>query len=70
MLPQSDKDAARLKEAVADVRGWLDVKLRTEPRKIYRSVWFLASFRPAKCPANSPAARQTIAGPASILVVR
>ncbi len=29
MLPQSDKDVVRLKEAVADVRGWLDVKLRT-----------------------------------------
>jgi hypothetical protein len=29
MLPQSDKDVVRLKEAVADVRGWLDIKLRT-----------------------------------------
>ena len=29
MLPQSDEDMARLKDAVADVRGWLDVKLRT-----------------------------------------
>jgi hypothetical protein len=29
MLPQSDEDVARLKEAVADVRCWLDIKLRT-----------------------------------------
>ena len=29
MLPQSDEDVARLTDAVADVRGWLDAKLRT-----------------------------------------
>ncbi len=29
MFPQSDEGVARLKDAVAEVRGWLDTKLRT-----------------------------------------